>query len=150
MLRSPPVEAAVRTSWLKTWPEPAAALSFHCQPAEKDVQPEAQLRQRTGHHVAVAPQGQGRPQASQPILLPTDPESPGGGQIFGQPDFWPQRKLEQGPRAAQDSLETLMGMLKARSAWGEAPSNVRKKQSEAEGGKRETGRENIHTCVHAY
>lgn len=54
----------------------------------------------------VAPQGQGRPRASQPILLPADPESPGGGQIFGQPDFWPQGKLEQGPGAAQDSLET--------------------------------------------
>lgn len=56
----------------------------------------------------VAPQGQGRPRASQPILLPADPESPGGGQIFGQPDFWPQGKLEQGPGAAQDSLETLV------------------------------------------
>lgn len=66
--------------------------------------------------MSVAPQEQGRPRASQSILLPADPESPGGGQIFRQPDFWPQRKLEQGPGAAQDSLKTPMGGLKARSA----------------------------------
>lgn len=112
--------------------------SPHCQPAERDVQPEVQLRQRTGHHVPMAPHEQGRPRASQPILLPADPESPGGGQIFGQPDFWPQRKLEQGPGAAQDSLETPMGGAEGKVSLEERlhPTSGRSRERQREGRER--------------
>lgn len=113
-------------------PGPAAAPYPHCQPAERDVLPGAQLRQRIGHHMPVAPQGQGRPRASQPILLPADLESPGGSQIFGQPDFWPQRKPE--PGAAQDSSGTPMGGCEGKPSSEES--------SRPEGG----GGESTHTA----
>lgn len=95
--------------------------------------------------MSVAPQEQGRPRASQSILLPADPESPGGGQIFRQPDFWPQRKLEQGPGGSSGLIEDPDGGAKGKVSLKERlhPVSGRSREGQREG--RERRGEKTHT-----